>query len=79
VEYYATLRGELSLNDLYSSFPHEAMTSERETWNVELGSPALSEDELSRRIMEAVGGNAEWVLIGGGNNLDGTITLCIGL
>ncbi len=64
-EYYAALRSEISLAELYRLFPVQHRAAERETWNVELGSPDLKEEELDGRIADAVDAREHWVLIGG--------------
>jgi DNA (cytosine-5)-methyltransferase 1 len=64
-EYYATLRGDLPVGALYDRFPVEKRAAERETWNIELGSPALPQEELDARIRAVVQHSDEWVLIGG--------------
>lgn len=62
-EYYGYLRGEISLEQLYNKYPHEAEMAGERAWLAELGS--IDPNELDTRLEQAVGNNPVWVLIGG--------------
>lgn len=70
-EYYQFARGEISLDDLYDTYPHEAERANREVWCATLGEPdegdtnGVTNEEVDQRIREALDGETEWVLIGG--------------
>lgn len=63
--YYAFLRNEISIEDLYKKYPDEAKHAQNETWCAELGSGEEFNDELDARITKAIDGNSKWVLLGG--------------
>ena len=62
-EYYAFLKGQLSLEQLYNLYPDAAACAAREAWQATLGK--TPEAEVDQRIHEALQGETEWVLIGG--------------
>lgn len=62
-DYYRLLRGELDENALYSAYPIQAKMSDKETWQATLGK--CDQDELDKRIIKAIEGHRDWVLIGG--------------
>lgn len=62
-EYYQFLRGEISIEELYSQYPIQAQASDEEAWQAELGK--TSAEEVDRRIAAALNGAKHWVLIGG--------------
>jgi DNA (cytosine-5)-methyltransferase 1 len=62
-EYYKHLRGEITRNDLFKSFPEYTLKAKKESWKAELG--ANSVEEIDQRIVESLNGEANWVLIGG--------------
>lgn len=62
-DYYMLLRGEITLDELYRRFPKQAELSDREAWQAELGK--VDPEEVDRRILKALNGTANWVLIGG--------------
>ena len=64
-EYYMFLRGDLSLDDLWATFPEEAALAELETWQATLGDKDLSEELVDKRIEYALDGDSNWILIGG--------------
>ncbi len=64
-EYYDFLRGEISLDELFKRHPTEASKAKNEVWHAELGSRAVSDRELGKRILGAVEGEDIWVLVGG--------------
>lgn len=65
-EYYAFLRGTLSLEDLLAAFPDEARKAEQETWQATLGDKKNFPHELlDQKISDALEGDTNWLLIGG--------------
>jgi DNA (cytosine-5)-methyltransferase 1 len=66
-EYYAYMRGEINLNDLFNNlkFQREIKQAKMEAWKAELGSEDFPHTEIDRRITSALGGEKNWVLIGG--------------
>jgi DNA (cytosine-5)-methyltransferase 1 len=62
-EYYKHLRGEITRNDLFKSFPDYTLKAKKESWKAELGSNSV--EEIDQRIVESLNGEANWVLIGG--------------
>jgi len=63
--YYDHVRGQLTRDELYRSFPAEARLADKEAWRAELGSAALPPELVRRRIRQALHGTKAWVLIGG--------------
>lgn len=69
--YYAFIRGEISLEELYDKFPEEAALAEQEVCCGTLGSPdegdinALTNLEVDNKIQVSLRGHVNWVLIGG--------------
>jgi DNA (cytosine-5)-methyltransferase 1 len=70
-DYYAFIRGEITLDELYKRFPEQAASAELEACCGTLGAPddgdtnALTNDEVDSKIENALGGETNWVLIGG--------------
>ena len=62
-DYYRFLQGKLTLPELYENFPDQALASDNEAWQAELGK--TSPTEVDQRIRTALGGAANWILIGG--------------
>jgi DNA (cytosine-5)-methyltransferase 1 len=62
-EYYSHLRGEITRNELFGSFPPAAETARRQAWRAELGS--TDPLEVDRRIRLALRPGDRWVLCGG--------------
>jgi len=62
-EYYNFLNGEMSINDLYESYPEEYNSASSKTWKCELG--VEDRKDVDKRIKEAVGDDLKWILIGG--------------
>lgn len=62
-EYYQMLEGKLSLADLYKKYPVQALASDNEAWQAELGK--TSAIEIDKRISTALNNADKWVLIGG--------------
>jgi DNA (cytosine-5)-methyltransferase 1 len=59
--YYSFVRGEIPLEDLFKH--REWAEAGRRVWNAELGKTSAA--ELHRRIRESLGGELNWVLLGG--------------
>ncbi len=66
-EYYEVLRGNIKVEDLFKAYPDEAENAKREAWKAKLGYDENSEDpdEVDNRILEALAGKKNWVLLGG--------------
>lgn len=70
-DYYAFVRGEITLNELYNRFPEQTTSAEQEACCGTLGEPdegdvnALTNEEVDNRIQHALEGRNDWVLIGG--------------
>ena len=62
-KYYAHLRGEITRDELFESFPEAAEAARHQAWKAELGvvEPAL----VDRRIRTALQDANQWVLCGG--------------
>jgi DNA (cytosine-5)-methyltransferase 1 len=61
--YYAHLRGEITRDELFGSFPEAAEAAGRQAWKAELG--AVDPTEVDRRIRLALQSSDLWVLCGG--------------
>jgi DNA (cytosine-5)-methyltransferase 1 len=61
--YYAHLRGEITRNELFGSFPEAAEAAGQQAWRAELG--AVDPAEVDRRIRLALRSRDQWVLCGG--------------
>ena len=66
-EYYQFVRGEITLERLYEKWPEESEKAKSETWKAELGEGknAVSSDLVDQRIISALNGSKDWILIGG--------------
>lgn len=66
-EYYKCIRGEITLEKLYKTYPMQAAAAEEEAWQATLGDSkdAVSKSILDKRIKEALGSEQNWLLIGG--------------
>lgn len=70
-EYYDFIRGDISLQELYSLYPQEFKQANDESWCATLGSPdegdenAVTNEEVDQKISRALGGRKDWLLIGG--------------
>jgi DNA (cytosine-5)-methyltransferase 1 len=70
-EYYQFVRGQIGLTTLYELYPNEAAIASAEAWCGTLGTPdqddknPVSNIEVDERIRTALGGNKNWLLIGG--------------
>lgn len=64
-EYYAFLRKEIGLEELYKAHPAAASYAEKTAWCATLGGTDTTEKEFDRRIKQALAGEKDWILIGG--------------
>lgn len=64
-KYYSYLRKEITLNELFDAYPKEVEMALKQVWRVELGSKALMDEEVDKKIQSVLCGRKEWVLIGG--------------
>lgn len=55
----------ISRKDLFEKFPDQAKRASVEAWHAELGHKLFPSEEVDQRIRTALGGKADWVLIGG--------------
>jgi len=70
-DYYAFIRGEITIDDLYNNFPEQAASADLEACCGTLGEPddgdtnGMTNEEVDNRIQNALGDHTNWVLIGG--------------
>jgi len=70
-DYYAFVRGEITIDELYNRFPEQAASADLEVCCGTLGLPdegdtnVLTNEEVDNRIRNALGDHTNWVLIGG--------------
>jgi DNA (cytosine-5)-methyltransferase 1 len=70
-DYYAFVRGEIALDELYRRFPEQAALAAEEACCGTLGKPdegdvnVLTNEEVDNKIQHALEGQNNWVLIGG--------------
>jgi DNA (cytosine-5)-methyltransferase 1 len=62
-EYYACVRGEITIEELFSKHLHEANAARKEAICANLGKHDWK--EIDKQIEDAIGGSRNWVLIGG--------------
>lgn len=62
-EYYQFLRGEITLPELYDTYPAEHHEAAQEAWQAVLGQ--TPEQQIDDRIARKLDGETNWVLIGG--------------
>lgn len=62
-DYYGFLEGDIELSELYRRFPDEYQEASNEAWLATLGE--TPETEIDERITALIGGDDNWVLIGG--------------
>ena len=62
-EYYGLLRGQISREKLFETFPTEASAARIQAWKATLGE--ISQPCVDERIRVALGGGDRWVLCGG--------------
>lgn len=64
-DYYAFLRKEISLEELYKACPKAAEYAEKTAWCATLGGTDTTVAEFDKRIRKALSGEKDWILIGG--------------
>jgi DNA (cytosine-5)-methyltransferase 1 len=66
-EYYEFVKGKISLQNLYKSYPEQAKAAKEEAWLAELGvsKDSVSNKEVDERIIHALNGETNWLLVGG--------------
>jgi DNA (cytosine-5)-methyltransferase 1 len=64
-EYYSYLRGEISREELFKTYPSQSKSAKSEALNAELGSEDFPEAKIDYKIKKALGDNKKWILIGG--------------
>lgn len=65
-EYYQVLRNELTISELYDLYPNEYNNAKSESRKAELGNEnSVQNEELDEWIVNALQGEADWVLTGG--------------
>lgn len=70
-DYYAFVRGEITIDELYCRYPEQAASADFEACCGTLGDPdegdtnGMTNEEVDDRIQRALGNHADWVLIGG--------------
>lgn len=70
-DYYAFVRGEITIDKLYKKFPEQAALADLEACCGTLGEPdegdtnVLTNEEVDNKIRNALNGNTNWLLIGG--------------
>jgi len=64
-EYYCYLRGEITREELFESYPAQARAASSKAWHAELGSEHFPPEVVDQRIRKSLDGANDWVLIGG--------------
>jgi DNA (cytosine-5)-methyltransferase 1 len=66
-DYYEFVRGNITLEQLYSRHPEQAAIAQIESWNITLGESKGStrNTDVDHKIREALNGERNWLLIGG--------------
>lgn len=70
-DYYEFVRGKIDINELYKRYPEQFREADEEAWCATLGAAdegdpyATTNEEIDRRIVRALNGRRDWVLIGG--------------
>lgn len=64
-EYYDYVGGQISKSELFEAYPEEGKQAEEAAWLAELGSDKFPDKLIDKRIIQALGGAREWVLLGG--------------
>ncbi|MEN5087987.1 DNA cytosine methyltransferase [Sphingobacterium faecium] len=70
-DYYEFVRGEIEIDELYRRYPKQFREADEEAWCATLGTAdeddpyATTNEEIDRRIVGALNGRTDWVLIGG--------------
>lgn len=65
-EYYSYLRGDITREKLFQTFPDESTAAQKSTWQAELGGKEFPHDTVLKRIKNVMRSDCRrWVLIGG--------------
>lgn len=64
-DYYQLLRGEINQEALFKAYPAEANSAMARSWCATLGKDGVEPSIVRRRILEALGSDTSWVLVGG--------------
>ncbi|RYZ84837.1 MAG: DNA cytosine methyltransferase, partial [Proteobacteria bacterium] len=66
-DYYKFLQGSITIDELYNKWPVQFEEAKREAWCAELGNgpQAVRNTIVDQRIIEALNGEEDWILIGG--------------
>ncbi|WP_202923349.1 hypothetical protein [Pontibacter pudoricolor] len=66
-DYYSFVKGEITIQELYSRWPEQASLAKEEAWLATLGDgkDAVPFEEVDSRIKSALKGHRDWLLIGG--------------
>ena len=66
-DYYDFVREKITLEELYEKHPEQAEKAHKEAWKARLGTgkDAVSNDLVDKRIIEALNGREDFLLIGG--------------
>lgn len=66
-DYYEFVKGNISIEDLFKKWPVQAEKANSEAWLAELGESknAISNKIVDKKIIEALQGAKDWLLIGG--------------
>ncbi|MGY3212479.1 DNA cytosine methyltransferase [Mucilaginibacter sp. HD30] len=62
-EYYAFLKQEITIDELYNAWPEQHQEALQEAWQATLGE--TPEEDIDRKITDKLDGETNWVLIGG--------------
>jgi len=65
LKYYKYLRGDITQDELYQSYPAEAKKAAAQCWRAKLGPGGVPVQHVRQRIDSVLGKNESWVLIGG--------------
>lgn len=64
-EYYSYLRGEITREELFESYPVQSKAASSQAWHAELGSELFPPEVVDQRIRSSLRGAKNWILIGG--------------
>jgi DNA (cytosine-5)-methyltransferase 1 len=64
-DYYEYLAGRVPRNQLWSSHEAESKAADLEAWQAELGGESTPDGLIDERILKALSGSQNWLLIGG--------------
>lgn len=64
-DYYRLLDGTIERDELFKAYPSEAKRATTRSWHATLGAGGEDRGTVRKRINDALGGDTDWVLIGG--------------